>query len=550
MNETVTLVMGQGNFLVGDVSGNAEKIIHMAEKAKKLHNGDLLILPELALTGYPPEDLLLRPDLFRLVEHHIDKIKNTIKGIDLLLGYPEKTQEGVYNAAAYMQQGEIIAKYRKQHLPNYGVFDEKRYFIPGKDVCVATCRGLRLGILICEDLWQPTPYQKTAAASADMVLCINASPYDFAKAKQREEMMTKHIQQQNVPILYVHCVGGQDELVFDGGSLCMDQQGIITHYAERYIETLIPVKVTPKPFTITPGDIAPVKSQEEQIYQALCLGLTDYVTKNGFKGILLGLSGGIDSALTLAIAVDALGKENVHVVMLPSRYTSTMSREDAAEMIENVGVKYSTISIEDCFESFCHALEDEFTGLAPDTTEENLQARCRGVILMAISNKTGKLLLTTGNKSEVAVGYATLYGDMCGGFSVLKDVPKTKVYELANYRNTLSAVIPERIIQRPPTAELAPNQLDEDSLPPYAILDQILERYVEQDKSIASIVADGFEEEIVRKVIAMVDNNEYKRSQSPPGIRITQRAFGKERRYPITSGFSHDIIWEIHHEEN
>lgn len=550
MDKTLTIVMGQCNFLVGDVLGNAEKIIATAKQAKKQYNADLLVFPELALTGYPPEDLLLRPDLFRLIDHHLDKIKNSVNDIDLIIGYPEKTQKGTYNAAAYIHQGEITAKYTKRNLPNYGVFDEKRYFIPGEKPCVVSCQGVNIGLLICEDLWREAPCQETIKAGADIIICINASPYDFAKVKQREGIMSQHVEKYKIPIIYVHGVGGQDELLFDGGSLCMNQDGAITHYAKRYEEALFPIQMKTCPLEIIPGQIATSMSQEEQIYQALCLGLKDYVAKNGFSGVLLGLSGGIDSALTLAIAYDALGQDNVQAVMLPSRYTSSMSRTDAKDMAENLGIQYSTISIEDCFQSFCTALEDEFANLPADTTEENIQARCRGVILMALSNKTGKLLLTTGNKSEVAVGYATLYGDMCGGFSVLKDVPKTLVYRLANYRNQIAPIIPERIITRPPTAELAPEQLDQDSLPPYDILDQILERYVEQDKSIANIVNDGFDEKTVRHVIAMVDKNEYKRGQAAPGIRITQRAFGKERRYPITSGFSHDIVWEISHEKN
>lgn len=544
------IAMGQLNFLVGDVEGNCAKIIQQANEAKSTLQADLLVVSELALTGYPPEDLLLRPDLHRLVKTHLSRLAASVTDIDLLVGYPAQVDDKIYNAAAYIQQGKVIENYFKRHLPNYGVFDEKRYFTPGNATTVVDCKGIKLGVVICEDLWRQQPYEETVAAGADLVLSINASPFDFDKANQREKIMSQHIAQHHVPIIYVHGVGGQDELVFDGGSLCMDANGTITHQAQHYEETLLPIDVDLASKKIHPGYIAPKQTIEEKIYQALCLGLKDYIYKNGFTGALLGLSGGIDSALTLAIAYDALGAANVQAVMLPSRHTSQMSLDDARTMADNLSIKYSEISIEPCFKAFLDVLQDEFSGLTQDTTEENIQARCRGVILMAISNKSHKLLLTTGNKSEVAVGYTTLYGDMAGSFSVLKDVPKTLVYNLSNYRNHVSTVIPQRIIDRPPSAELAPDQMDEDSLPPYTILDQILERYVERDQSIANITAAGFDEEIVRHVIALVDRNEYKRRQAAPGVRITQRAFGRDRRYPITSGFSHDITTEGQYEKN
>lgn len=542
MKQHLTIVIGQLNFTVGAIKENADKIIEASLRAKSDLNADLIIFPELSLTGYLPEDLLFRPDLHLRIEQALSDIRNKVNDIDLLLGYPEKTPEGLYNSAIYIRQGEIIASYHKHHLPNYGVFDEKRYFIRGTEPCVIPIKGLPIGILICEDLWQSGPCTKTVNAGAKAIIVINASPYDMYKFKQREELVRRQVQKHNVPIIYAHCVGGQDEVVFDGGSFVMDATGDICQHAGFFNETLFVIDLEyNKTLSFLNHQHEQISTTISHIYGALCLGVKDYVQKNGFKGALLGLSGGIDSALVLAIAVDALGKENVEVVLMPSQFTAEMSMIDAIALAQNMGVKYDIIPIHNTFNAFLTSLQDNFKDCAGDKTEENIQARCRGVILMALSNKFGKLVLTTGNKSEMAVGYATLYGDMAGGFAVLKDVPKTLVYKLVKYRNQLDPIIPDRIIERPPTAELAFNQKDEDSLPPYSVLDKILELYVEQDKSLQDIVDRGFDKNTAIKIIQMVNQNEYKRRQAPPGIRITRRAFGRERRYPITSGFRYDL---------
>ncbi len=530
--------MAQLNLLVGDIEGNADKVIASSLRARDELAAHAIVFPELTLTGYPPEDLLLRPELHRRVRRGLERIGAEVRGIDVILGYPEETVEGVFNVVTLIRDGALVATYRKQNLPNYSVFDEKRYFVPGVSACVVDIRGVPVGITICEDVWGPGPARQAADQGAQLLLNLNASPFHLAKGREREVILGQRTSEAGLPIVYVNLVGGQDELVFDGGSFVVDAEGRVTQRAADFSEGLVPVDFEtdglPRPVA---GALSPVEPEEASIYRALVLGVRDYIEKNRFKGAVIGLSGGIDSALTAAIAVDAIGPERVEVVMMPSRYTSPMSVEDAEAEARALGVPHRVISIEPVFEAFLASLADEFTGLPRDVTEENIQARCRGVILMAISNKKRKILLTTGNKSEMSVGYATLYGDMAGGFAPIKDVPKTWVYRLSRYRNQQHLVIPERVLQRPPSAELAPDQKDEDSLPPYEVLDPILERYVEQDRSVDEIVAEGYAEATVRRVAGLVDRNEYKRRQAPPGVRITRRAFGRDRRYPLTSGF-------------
>lgn len=544
------IIMAQLDLLVGDIEGNRDCIIDAAIQARDEMAADAIVFPELSLTGYPPEDLLLRPGLQQRVLQAFEQIKLDVQGIAVVLGFPRPATGGLYNAAAVIQDGQVIGHYHKQHLPNYSVFDEKRYFTPGSEACVVPIKGIPVGLTVCEDVWQAGPVAEAVKKGARLILNLNASPFHINKGREREEVVAERVSEVGVPIVYVNLVGGQDELVFDGSSFVMDASGNTNLRAPAFVEGLYPVDfevpevVTEQlTATITPiaGPCAPLLQDEAGVYQALVLGTRDYIEKNGFTGAVLGLSGGIDSALTLAIAVDAIGAERVEVVMLPSRYTADMSNEDAEAEAEALGVEHRVISIEPMFNAFLEGLAEEFAGTEPDVTEENMQARCRGVILMAISNKKRKILLTTGNKSEMAVGYATLYGDMAGGFAVLKDVPKTLVYRLANYRNSVSPVIPQRVIDRPPSAELAPDQKDTDSLPDYPELDAILERYVEQDQCLEDIVAAGYDMATVSKVIRMVDRNEYKRRQAAPGVRITRRAFGRDRRYPITSGFGNNM---------
>jgi NAD+ synthase (glutamine-hydrolysing) len=500
---------------------------------------DVILFPELALTGYPPEDLLLRPGFYRHVQRAMERIAQAARGIDVVIGYPERTPRGIYNACAVLRDGSTAAGYRKQHLPNYSVFDEKRYFLAGHDPVVVDIKGVPVGLTVCEDIWMAEPAMQCVDAGARAIFNINASPFHMHKGREREETVRLRVRDAGIPVVYVNLVGGQDELVFDGGSFVVDASGVTTMRAPSFQEGLFVAELAfdGRLVSCPTGDIAPPTGDEASVYSALVLGVRDYVEKNGFNGVVLGLSGGIDSALTLAVAVDALGRERVEAVMMPSAYTREISLADAAAQARTMGVEYREISIAPAYNAVLESLRAEFAGRAPDVTEENIQARCRGMLLMAISNKKGKMVLTTGNKSEMAVGYATLYGDMAGGFDVLKDVPKTLVYRLAEYRNAISPVIPVRVIERAPSAELAPNQVDQDSLPPYPVLDAILERYVEQDRNFDEIVADGFDAATVRRVIRMVDRNEYKRRQAAPGVRITRRAFGKDRRYPITSGF-------------
>jgi len=532
--------MAQINPLVGDIDGNVQRILEACTRARDALHADVVVFPELALSGYPPEDLLLRPGFHLAALHGLERIRKAVHGIDVIVGYPHHAVGGLYNAASLLRDGLVVASYHKQHLPNYSVFDEKRYFAAGTTPCVVDVKGVPVGLTICEDIWSPAPANQAAAAGARLIININASPFHIDKGRERETEVRERVQETGLPVIYVNQVGGQDELVFDGESFVMDADGVLTQRMVAFEEAMEVVELAVHEARVRPlieAVLSPPLSREQSAYQALVLGVRDYIDKNRFRGVVIGLSGGIDSALTLAIAVDAVGAERVEAVLMPSRYTADMSLEDAAAEAKTLGVEYSVISIELLFEAFLTALQDEFSGLPVDTTEENIQARCRGVVLMAISNKKRKIVLTTGNKSEMAVGYATLYGDMAGGFDVLKDVPKTLVYRLADYRNTVSPVIPQRVIDRPPSAELAADQCDSDSLPDYDILDPILEMYVEQDRDAEEIVAAGFEREVVEQVIRLVDRNEYKRRQAPPGVRITRRAFGRDRRYPITSGY-------------
>ena len=536
---TLRIALAQINPLVGDVEGNAARIITAAEQARDELAADVVLFPELCLTGYPPEDLLLRPGLHVRVLRALEEVKRRVSGITLVFGLPQQAAGGLFNAAVVLRDGQLLGSYHKQHLPNYSVFDEKRYFAAGSAPCVVAINGVQVGITLCEDVWHPGPVAQAVAAGARLILNLNASPFHINKGREREEVVRARIKENGVPLVYVNQVGGQDELVFDGESFVMDEMGEVVLRAPAWQEGvwLAEFEVTDEAVRAMPGTVVPAHSLEASVYGALVCGVRDYIEKNGFRGVVLGLSGGIDSALTLAVAVDAIGAARVEAVMMPSRYTADMSVEDAAAEARLLGVDYRVITIEPLFNAFLTSLRDEFAGTQPDTTEENLQARCRGVLLMAISNKKGKIVLTTGNKSEMAVGYATLYGDMAGGFDVLKDVPKTLVFRLAEYRNSISSVIPQRVIDRPPSAELAPDQKDSDSLPPYETLDAILERYVELDQCLEEIVAAGYDEVTVRRVIRLVDRNEYKRRQAAPGVRITRRAFGRDRRYPITSGF-------------
>jgi len=543
-----TVVMAQLNFVVGAIDDNTTLLIDSARRAIAEFNAQFVIFPELTLTSYPPEDLLLRPSLAPRMKVAMDRILAAKLPTTLVFGYPESSDGKLYNSLAVVDHGKLLATYRKQCLPNYQVFDERRYFQAGNQPCVLEIHGLRLGFTICEDLWEEMPTQQFEHQSLDLLLNINASPFHRGKACERRQLLKRRAQAIGAPIAYVNLVGGQDELVFDGGSLAVDSVGNAVVQAPQFEAGLYPAvfKLSSsgryEPARVScatqPSDLA-------QVYKALTIGVRDYVTKNGFKGVVLGLSGGIDSALTLAIAVGALGAHAVHAVMMPFEYTSQLSRDAAAEQAATLGVAYRSISIKSIYDQFVGALASEFEGLAEDVTEQNLQARCRGVLLMAISNKKGYLVLTTGNKSEIAVGYSTLYGDMAGGFDVLKDVSKTLVYELSKYRNELGGAgesgtfeaIPQRVIDRPPSAELAPGQVDQDNLPPYDILDRILELYIEEDASASAIVAEGFDEQLVRRVLRLVDVNEYKRRQSPTGVRLTRRGFGRDRRYPITNGW-------------
>ena len=536
---SLRVVMAQLDFLVGDINGNVDRIVTAAREARDRLKADLIVFPELAITGYPPEDLLLRPGFIRQVELALRRLLGEVRGIAAVVGCPLPTPAGLRNAAVVLEGGEIRATYFKQWLPNYSVFDEKRYFVPGEDPVVFEVAGARVGVTICEDVWLPGPVARAAEAGAQVMVNLNASPYHAGKGDQRLTVLRDRVREGRIPIVYVNLLGGQDELVFDGGSMVVGADGELVQRAPFFDAGLHPVDFALSIAGVTPvpGPVASEPGLEEGIYRALVLGVRDYVEKNGFPGVVLGLSGGIDSALTLAIAADALGPERVEAVLMPSRYTADMSNTDAELEARALGVKYHLLPIEPAFQSFLRILQPVIAGLPPDITEENLQARCRGVLLMAISNKTGKLVLTTGNKSETAVGYSTLYGDMAGGFAPIKDVLKTMVYRLADWRNARSAVIPQRVFERPPSAELRPDQTDQDSLPAYDLLDAILRGYVEEDRSVEELIAAGFDRATVERVARLVIVNEYKRRQAAPGVRITPRAFGRDRRYPITSGF-------------
>ena len=539
MSSNFRVVMAQLNLLVGDVPGNLRKVVDAAARGRDELHAQLVVYPELTLTGYPPEDLLFHSALRREVEQGVERLVREIDGIDILVGYPLYADGRIYNVASVIGGGRLRATYRKRELPNYSVFDEKRYFTPGDAPALVEIASLPLGINVCEDIWHAQPPQSAVASGARLLLIPNASPFELDKQHQRERELRLRASQVGVPLVYVNLVGGQDELVFDGGSLAVNADGRVAVRAPNFEEGLYPVDFELQAGRVRarPGSVHVDRSEEESVYRAIALGVRDYATKNRFKGAIVGLSGGIDSALTLVLAVDALGKENVTAVMMPSRHTSQLSLEEAARQAELLGVEYRSLSIEPAFEAFLQALKPELGDGAGNVTGQNLQARCRGVLLMALSNQTGRLLLTTGNKSETAVGYATLYGDMAGGFAPIKDVTKTWVYRLARYRNRVSPVIPEAVIARVPTAELAPGQKDSDSLPPYDILDPILTAYVEDDKTVAEIAALGYSEATVKQVVKMVQNAEYKRRQSPPGVRVSRRAFGRDRRYPITSGY-------------
>jgi len=539
MQTKLSIALAQLDFTVGDLAGNRQKVVDAAIRARDELNCDLVVYPELTLAGYPPEDLLLRPAFCAAVEAEIDEVRKQVQGITIIIGHPFRSNDALYNAASVLSNGKVVTRYFKQHLPNYAVFDEKRYFSAGHTNCVVPINGISIGITICEDIWDDGPMEQAVEAGAELVVCLNASPFHLEKSDERNAIVQNRSFKNQTPIVYVNLVGGQDELVFDGGSLVTDRNGEVVHRSKRFSESLEKVEFLGRDRGFLGTSIAPENGLEETVYNAIVMGVRDYIIKNGFTGAILGLSGGIDSALTLAIAVDAIGSEQVEAVMMPSRYTQDMSNEDALSEAQRLGVECHQIPIEPMFEAFLTQLDPVIGDLPADATEENIQARCRGVLLMAISNKKRKILLTTGNKSEMSVGYATLYGDMAGGFAAIKDVPKMLVYRLARYRNSISPVIPERVLTRPPSAELAPDQRDQDSLPPYEILDPILERYIERDQSPDEIAAAGFDMETVVQVARMVDRNEYKRRQAAPGVRITQKAFGRDRRYPITSKYSY-----------
>ncbi len=540
MSESLTIALAQLNLLVGDVQGNAARVIDSARRARADLGADLVLYPELTLSGYPPEDLLFHRGFRRQIEAGLARVRESLNDTAVLVGFPEYTQAGIYNSAAFIHGGEIAAIHRKAELPNYKVFDEKRYFFPGTQPTVTEFRGFKVGLLVCEDIWEPQAAQLARAAGAQLLLVINASPYEIHKQREREDKARARALDVGLPLAYVNLLGGQDELVFDGNSFFMDAQGEVVMRAPPFEEGTYAcefVRDARGRLVPRPGSVAPELGDEASVYSALVLGVRDYVHKHGFPGVVLGLSGGVDSALTLAIAIDALGKERVQAVMMPSRYTSSMSLEDAREQARTLGVKYSVLSIENMFEATLATLKEEFAGRAPDATEENIQSRCRMLLLMGLSNKTGRMLLTTGNKSEMAVGYATLYGDMAGGFAPIKDCSKLLVYRLAHYRNSLGRAIPERVIERAPSAELRHEQKDSDSLPPYEVLDAILEAFIEEDLSVDEIEARGFDRTTIGRVLDLVKRNEYKRRQAPPGVRVSRRAFGRDWRYPITSGY-------------
>ncbi|MET0917550.1 MAG: NAD+ synthase [Burkholderiales bacterium] len=528
------VAIAQLNQVLGDLAGNAARLKD-AVAAGQRGGADLVVTPELSLCGYPPEDLLLRPAFLDACAAELAALASEVRGVTALIGFPEAGEGRRHNAMAVIRDGRVAQVYRKACLPNYTVFDEERYFEPGTAPCVFDVAGVRVATIICEDVWFPEPAARAKAAGAEVIVVPNGSPYHTRQQALRREQVSARARENGVPIVYVNRVGGQDELVFDGASFVVAASGEVVQQFPAWHEAVAIAEFDAAVPRAMRGGLD--ERLEAHVYDALVMGVRDYVDKNGFPGVLLGLSGGIDSALTLAVAVDALGRDRVRALMLPSQYNASISLEDARTMAGIVGVRYDEISIEPVFAAFLEALRGEFKETKVDAAEENIQARIRGTLLMALSNKFGSIVLTTGNKSEMAVGYATLYGDMAGGFAVLKDISKTLVYRLSHYRNRLGRVIPERIITRPPSAELRPDQTDQDSLPPYDVLDAILEAYVEQDRSPADIVALGFETDAVRKVVRLIKVNEYKRRQAAVGIRITPRGFGKDWRYPITSAW-------------
>lgn len=532
------LALAQQRFPVGDIDGNVDKIIALSKDAMA-QGAQMIVFPELTITGYPPEDLLLRPSLGIRVSAATQRLLDAALPIAMVVGYPQREDGKLFNKVMVIEQGQVIADYRKQHLPNYQVFDEKRYFQKGDQTCVFDYQGARFCLSICEDIWYDGPARRAFEAGAEINLNINGSPYSIDRTAERHQQVSKVVSQWPMATVYVNHVGGQDELVFDGGSFVVGADGQVEATLPEFQESLTYVELEKRDTgwqVVTPALTASL-STEAALYEALKMGLADYVRRNGFPGVVLGMSGGIDSALSAAIAVDALGPENVMGVMMPYHYTAKISLEDAEEEARLLGIRYEVLPIGDAFESALSTLQPQFGDRPADVTEQNMQSRMRGVFLMALSNKTGLMVLTTGNKSEMAVGYATLYGDMCGGYNCLKDVPKLWVYRLSRWRNEQGRVIPERVITRPPSAELAPDQLDEHSLPPYEVLDAIIERYVENDESQQTIIDAGFNEEDVRRVIRLIDLNEYKRRQAPEGVRVTKRGFGRDRRYPITHGW-------------
>lgn len=535
MTNQLKVILAQLNFTVGDITGNSTKII-MSAKQAATEKADMIIFPELALSGYPPEDLVLRNDFMEAINQALHEIAKAVPDIIIILGYPRLHNHLIFNSAAVLNNGKIIVNHDKQKLPNYGVFDEKRYFQLGNAPTLFTCKNIQFALIICEDIWFPEPIKQAADAGAQAVIVINASPFDYEKQSNRLATLKQRNKESGLPILYCNLIGGQDDLIFDGNSLVIDQSGNLCAQAKFAQEELLSITINPD-VTINKNKLPDELSQDAQIYQALVLATYDYVHKNGFSKALVGFSGGIDSALTLAIAVDALGKENVHALLLPSRFTSDLSMNLANEQLKLLDISHQTFSIDPAFQTFLDTLKLDVTDQCTSITAQNIQARCRAILLMALSNSQGQLLLNTGNKSEMAVGYCTLYGDMAGAYAVLKDVFKTRVFQLAHYRNSKNQIIPQGIIDRPPSAELAPNQKDEDNIPPYAILDPILEKYVEKDLSVQEIMAAGFDEQTIYHIINLVFRNEYKRRQAAPGPRVSPRAFGRERRFPITSGF-------------
>lgn len=548
---TLSIALAQQNYSVGDFSGNADKIFSAAEQAAAC-GADVLLTGELSLSGYPPEDLLLRGAFYQQATDALAQLARRLEQfpeLHVIVGVPLNAQDAPetgavgrarhYNAACVLHQGRILTTYCKQRLPNDTVFDEVRYFAQGTQACVFEVKGTRIGLNICEDVWFAAPPAAARAAGAQVLLVLNASPYHLGKQSQRMDVVRARVAETGLPMVYANLVGGQDELVFDGASFVVNAQGQVCLQQpqfEEYLGLFTLVEGVPQP-----GTVAPELTLEAQVYQALVLGVRDYVGKNGFPGALIGLSGGVDSALTLAIAVDALGADKVRAVMMQSQYTADISWIDSRDMVERLGVRYDEIPIKPMFDSFLTALAPQFKGLPVDTTEENIQARIRGTLLMALSNKTGAIVLTTGNKSEMATGYCTLYGDMAGGFAVIKDIFKTLVYRLCAYRNSLAPVIPERITTRPPSAELRPDQKDQDSLPAYEVLDAIVRLYMEEGVSVAQILAQGYAPAEVERVVRLIKLNEYKRRQAPVGIRVTHRAFGRDWRYPITNRFKEPI---------